>query len=201
MSTCDHQHEDFSQWYVTENVIDHLTCTAECELCGKTYIRYHFEVQKIQSNQTKWVGSSCILKYGIVVYDGEGKVLDSIGAGKKLNDLQEKCRFESCIKSLEALAEAEDNNYLSLALEYFKKNKYLSPKLAAIVAWRMKENEIDYSPSFFRVSFKRHQYQMDFSRMPTWKAHTIWDMLSPSQRKYAQQFHQPPKQERDSEAS
>lgn len=201
MSNHHDQNEDFSQWYVTENVIDHLKCTAECDLCGKTNIRYHFEVKKIQSDQTKWVGSSCILKYGIIVYDKEGKVLDSIGAGRKLNDLQEKCRFETCIKSLEALAEAEENKYLGLALEFFKKNKYLSPKLAAIVAWRMKENNIDYSPSFFRISFKRHQYQVDFSMMPTWKAHTIWQMLSPSQQKFAEQFHQPPKNKGDSKVS
>ncbi len=59
-------------------------------------------------------------------------------------------RLEACIKALQTLAAAENNDVLRSALEYYQRNKKLTPKLAFVVFWRLRANRIDHNPSFFK---------------------------------------------------
>ena len=45
-------------------------------------------------------------------------------------------QLESCIRTLEQLAAKESNPILSGALDYYRKNKKLTPKYAAVVFWK-----------------------------------------------------------------
>lgn len=174
----------FKEWFFTEKTHDHDTADATCELCGKEEIRYHFEIENEFTHNRLWVGSHCILKFGLSVYD-DGAVLSTKDARKKLDKLTKKMQLESCIKALESLAAAENNDILKSALEFYKLNKYLTPKFAFVVFWRLDENDIDYRPSFFKVSLRRQKYKDDLSEMPTSRVHKIWKALSPSQRELA----------------
>lgn len=103
-------------------------------------------------------------------------------------------RLESCIKALENVSQLENNKILKNALAYYLKNKYLTPKFAFVVFWRLKANKIDHHPSFFKVSLRRDSYKNDLAMMPLERVHMIWSALSASQRKIAIEYgHSAPK--------
>jgi hypothetical protein len=60
----------------------------------------------------------------------------------------QKMRLESCLKALRKLAGAENSDILENALAYYEKNKFLTPKLAFVVLWRLQHNKIDHSRKF-----------------------------------------------------
>jgi len=183
----------FKEWYFTESIEDHGKPIEDCELCNQELLRYHFEIKNKNTAKHLWVGSSCIIKFQVQVFDN-GVLLNAVGAKKKLNDLTKKMRLDSCIKALRELAISENNQILSNALEFYLKNKYLTPKFAFVVFWRLKRNNIDHSPSFFKVSLKKDKYKTDLANMPLDRVHTIWTALSSSQRKLAIRYgHSQPK--------
>jgi sugar diacid utilization regulator len=117
--------EALSEWYFTEKVEDHEVAEEDCELCNQEQLRYHFEIRNRFTNRHLWVGSSCILKFQVSVYDNNGVLLDKKSTAKKLDALRNKMRFDFCIKALRRLAESEENDILLNALNFYIKNKYL----------------------------------------------------------------------------
>jgi len=176
--------EAFTEWYFTENIEDHEIACEDCELCDQEQLRYHFEIKNRHTNSCLWVGSSCILKFQVQVFD-RGNLLDAKGSKKKLNDLKQKMRLDSCIKALSNLADQEPNDILSNALEFYLKNKYLTPKFAYVVFWRLSKNKIDHNPSFFKVNLQKDKYKRDLAQMQKDRVQKIWPALSSSQRKLA----------------
>ncbi|ABV87950.1 hypothetical protein [Shewanella pealeana] len=177
----------FGEWYFTDNIEDHEIANEDCELCDQEQLRYHFEIKNRRTNHHLWVGSSCILKFQVQVFEN-GILLDAKGSKKKLNELKQKMRLDSCVKSLRNLAETEDNVILNNALDFYLKNKYLTPKFAFVVFWRLSSNNIDHSPSFFKVSLKNDKYKQDLTQMDESRVHLIWPALTSSQRKLAIQY-------------
>ena len=176
--------EAFTEWYFTENIEDHEVANEDCELCDQEQLRYHFEIRNRHSNSCLWVGSSCILKFQVQVFE-KGILLDAKGSKKKLNALKQKMRLDSCIEALRKLAARESNDILKNALNYYLKNKYMTPKFAFVVLWRLSSNKIDHCPSFFKISLKKDKYKRDLIQMPKERVHVIWKALSSSQRKLA----------------
>jgi hypothetical protein len=174
----------FEEWSFTEATEDHGHPTETCQLCEQEALRYQFEIKNALTTKTLWVGSQCILKFGVSVFEG-GQKLTGVQAKKKLNRLMEQMRLESCIRALENLANTENNDILKSALQYYQKNKYLTPKFAFVVLWRLGKHKIDHSPSFFKINLKRSKYQDDLQNMPFSHVHTIWPALSSSQRQMA----------------
>ena len=184
--------EVFSEWSVTEHLIDHGTPCETCELCAQESLRYQFEIRNSLTSKTMWVGSQCILKFGVSVYD-KGRRLTPDAARLKLTRLMEQMRLESCIKALEALAVAEKNAILSNALKYFRQHKYLSPKQAFVVLWRLQRNRIDHNPSFFKIDLRHAKFKSDLKDMEESRVHVLWPALSAGQREIARRLgHQPP---------
>src|SRR5207342_1788394 len=144
----------FEEWSFTDRMIDHGEPIETCQLCEHEELRYHFEIKNALTKETLWVGSQCILKFNLSVFE-DGRRLSSAEAKKKLDRLTQKMRLESCIKALEKLAEAEGSDILSNALDFYKRNKYLTPKFAFVVLWRLQRNKIDHSPSFFKINLKK----------------------------------------------
>ncbi len=174
----------FKEWFFTDNIQDHETAEENCQLCDQEQLRYHFEIKNRITEKILWVGSSCILKFQVQVFE-RGTLLDAKAATKKLDELKKKMRLESCINALKKLAASENNNILSNALDFYTKNKYLTPKFAFVVFWRLSSNKIDHSPSFFKVGLNKDKYKKDLAEMPLDRVHMIWPSLSSSQRKLA----------------
>lgn len=184
--------EAFEEWSFTERTIDHGQPTETCQLCEQEDLRYHFQIQNSLTKRVLWVGSQCILKFGLSVFE-DGRRLSIGEATKKLDRLTQKMRLEACIRALETLAQVEESQILSNALSYYKSKKYLSPKFAFVVLWKLQSHHIDHSPSFFKINLKRKKYQEDLRTMKLSHVYTIWPALSSSQREMAVRMgHTPP---------
>ncbi|GLF16217.1 hypothetical protein ACM76R_30215 [Pseudomonas aeruginosa] len=184
--------EAFEEWSFTERTVDHEQPTETCRLCDQEQLRYHFEIRNALTQKTLWVGSQCILKFNLSVFEN-GRRLSSADTKKKLDRLMQQMRLNSCIKALEELAKKEENKILRSALDYYRKNKYLTPKFAFVVLWRLQANQVDHSPTFFKINLKKTKYQQDLAKMSLSQVHVIWPALSSAQRIKALQLgHTPP---------
>src|SRR6266566_1124058 len=182
----------FREWQFSGKTRDHEGSIATCELCEQEELRYQFEITNSGTHRRLWVGSQCILKFGVAVYEGAAR-LTPTQTKKKLTSLMAQMRLESCLKALHRLADAEDNDILRNALQYYKEHNHLTPKFAFVVLWRLAEHQIDHSPSFFKISLRRDKYQEDLRNMPSARVHRIWPALTISQRKLAVSLsHSPP---------
>ncbi|WP_196259761.1 hypothetical protein [Pelagibacterium limicola] len=182
----------FAEWTFTENTIDHEATIEICELCGQQDLRYHFEIANRYTKATLWVGSHCILQFGVAVLE-DGRQLSSDEARRRLAKLTQQMQLQGCVKALERLAAAEANPILTGALDYYRRNKKLTPKYAAVVFWKLQSFGIDHHPSFFQVELRRAQHIEDLRQMPTGRVHRFWGALSPAQRRKAIELgHRPP---------
>jgi len=130
--------EAFKEWSFTEITEDHEDVIENCQLCNQEQLRYHFEIKNEYTNERLMVGSSCILKFNVAVYEKDIR-LNEKDSKNKLDQFLKKMRLESCIKALEKLAISENNKILKSALIYYSEN-------------RLQKNNIDHSPSFFKIS-------------------------------------------------
>ena len=179
--------EAFEEWSFTENTVDHEEPIETCQLCDQEELRYHFEIKNALTHKCLWVGSQCILKFNLSVFEN-GRRLSPTDTKKKLDRLLQQMRLESCIRALEKLAASEQNQILESALAFYTKNKYLTPKYAFVVLWRLQQNRIDHSPSFFKVSLKKDRHKADLREMHLSRVHTIWPALTSAQRTVAIEF-------------
>lgn len=184
--------EAFEEWTFTDNTVDHEEPIETCQLCNQEELRYHFEIKNSLTKKCLWVGSQCILKFNLSVFE-EGQRLTPTDSKKKLNRLMKQMRLESCVKALSKLAETENHTILKNALSYYHKNKYLTHKFAFVVFWKLQSYDIDHTPTFFKISLRKQKYKNDLSEMTTDRVHKIWAALSSTQKKLATKMgHTPP---------
>jgi len=179
--------EAFEEWSFTESTVDHEEPIETCQLCDQEDLRYHFEIKNALTHKCLWVGSQCILKFNLSVFEN-GRKLSPTDSKKKLERLVQKMRLDSCIRSLQKLAGSESNVILENALVYYTRNKYLTPKYAFVVLWRLKANGIDHSPSFFKINLKTGKMKTDLREMKLGHVHVIWPALSSAQRGIAMEM-------------
>ena len=183
----------FEEWSVTENVVDHEKPEEMCELCGQESLRYHFEIRNSLNGNRLWIGSQCILKFDLSVFE-DGRVLSAADAKRKIQRMLEGMQQEACIRALEKVATVENNEILANAIQFFRKRKYLTPRLGFVVLWRLTKNRIEHNPSFFKIDLKHDRYKVQLREMDESRVHILWPALSSSQREMAERFgHHPPK--------
>jgi hypothetical protein len=176
--------EAFEEWSFTDNTVDHEEPIETCQLCDQEELRYHFEIRNSLTHKCLWVGSQCILKFNLSVFE-KGLRLSPGESKKKLERLIQQMRLESCINALRKLEASEKNDILTNALAYYIKNKSLTPKFAFVVLWRLKKHRIDHKPSFFKINLAKTKYKDDLRQMPEGRVHILWPALSSSQRSLA----------------
>ena len=57
--------EFFNQWHFTGRFVDHGSNSAVCGLCGNSKLRYHFLIAHRETGEALWVGSQCVLNFGV----------------------------------------------------------------------------------------------------------------------------------------
>jgi len=57
-------------WIFTEKARDCGASRGCCGVCGRRNLRFQFQVRNMKTHQSMWVGSSCILKFGLSVMSG-----------------------------------------------------------------------------------------------------------------------------------
>ncbi len=103
--------EAFEEWSFTDRTVDHEDAIETCQLCDQEELRYHFEIKNALTHKSLWVGSQCILKFNLSVFE-QGQLLLPTESKKKLNRLMQQMRLQSCINALQKLADSEKNEIL-----------------------------------------------------------------------------------------
>jgi hypothetical protein len=182
----------FREWKFTGSTEDYEQPIEICQLCGQDGLRYHFEIANELFGSRLDVGSECILKFQVPIFDGETE-LRPTEARRVLNQHMRRMRLESCIRALERLAGTEQNDILANALKYYQTHKALTPKYANVVFWRLQANKIDHDPTFFKVRLDTEKCRTDLKKMQHRDVLRIWKALTPPQRKKAAELgHLPP---------
>lgn len=176
--------EAFKEWSFTENTVDHEEPTETCQLCDQEDVRYHFEIRNALTGKTLWVGSQCILKFGVSVFE-DGRRLSATDAKKKLNKLIRKMHYDYCVRALSSLTYKDQGEALARALERYEMKKSLTPPQGAMVLWLLKKNNINHKPSFFAIDLRRETYKESLANLKPWQICAIWPALTPAQRKIA----------------
>jgi len=187
LSEADKVREALKEWSFNGESEDHDEPVETCELCGKHGLRYRFQIENRLNHNMLWVGSKCILRFGIPVYDENGRLLDQRGARRKLNDLIWKKQNESCVKALGCIAACETDyrEMLYDALNYYRLHEYLSLKYARVVFWRLEKYKIAHTPEFFKLRLRSQRDKDTLHAMPLRDVHMLWRALSPGQRRLA----------------
>jgi hypothetical protein len=176
--------EAFEEWSFTNETVDHEVATETCELCGHEKLRYHFGIGNRHTHRHLWVGSHCILQFNVAVVEF-GRLLSPRESERHLTKLKQQMQIQFCIRSLEKLATREGNSILSSALDYYCKNKKLTPKFANVVFWKLQQYGVEHHPSFFQIELKKLRHVEDLRTMPTERVHRFWGALSSAQRRKA----------------
>ncbi len=184
LSVADTVPEVFTEWMFTERAYDYGKPVKTCELCEQESLRYHFEIRNRFTQKTLWVGSQCILKYSVPVFEQGASVSDA-DAKKHLNLLMKKMQMESCLAALQRLAASEGSTVLQLALDYYRTNNVLSPKHAYSIFWRLSSHRIDHNPKAFKIDLKSEQLKQDLKAMAIHHVHSFWSALSTKQQELA----------------
>lgn len=184
LSVSTNMEEVFKEWVFTEVTEDYGSPSEICELCDKDHLRYHFQITNVHTKYNLNVGSDCIQKFEVPVYDN-GKILSKAQTKQKLDKLVRKMHEDSCTKALEALVKIDKHRALSGALSWFNKNKKLSPNYAEMVFRNFNQRGIDYDPKYFKISMSSTQHKEDLSKMNQTKIKTVWPALTTTQRESA----------------
>jgi hypothetical protein len=168
------------EWRFTGNITDNERTHVTCQFCGKEGLRYQFEVWNALTDVMMLVGSKCIFRFNVSVYNGDQR-LTPREAQKHLGGLTQSLQDEDCIKVFEQLVAKDAMKSLRGTYELYVRSLRLTPKQAALVFWRLEYNQIAYSPSFFRIRLGVSQ-QADLKAFPSYKVRLLWPALTTAQR-------------------
>lgn len=184
--------EDFKEavkeWFFTGAIVDYEAPTETCELCEKDEVRYQYEI-KNGLNNTLWVGSKCIDKFDITVFDENGNEVTE----KKEYYLQKQARKQHIINVFKKLDETKPKDKLQdwnkRELDVWCINQYnekgkLNPKIINYLFLRLDEEGIFYDKRFFAVNLNSHENKRLLANLETHQFERIKKALSPSQQKY-----------------
>lgn len=168
------------EWYFAHYIKDNGTPCMTCELCGHSNLRYQFLIKNRLNNQFMYVGSECVLKWDIEIKENGIKIL---GEKRKqlLDATVQDVRRKRCLQFLQKLVTQLDEPILKNALSFYDKNHYLTPKFAFVVLWKLKQNNIDHEPSFFKIYIRTKKCKQDLLDMEFSKVKVIAEALNSNQ--------------------
>ncbi len=164
------------EWEHTSVVIDHLFPVETCQLCEHANLRYHFEIVNRETKATLQVGSSCIEKFGIRVYDKTGKELHGKERKKQLG-LEINTKKENLVfASLLELWKRRDKNRERVTVytrEYQDYGKF-SPKNLLYLFQQMNAQGVDYVPHIHKVTLRSKKDREYLYRISEADRELIW---------------------------
>lgn len=179
------------EWVFTGEIVDHETPSEICELCEKDELRYHFEI-KNKLDQSLWVGSKCIEKFDITIFDENG---NEVTENKEVY-LQKQARKKH-IKSVFINLEKTDgkgktNGRNNKELDIYCIDRYnaegrLDPKMLNYLFKRLDEEGIFYDMRFFAISLRSGESKTKLLSLNKEQFERIMKALSLTQRKYYEQ--------------
>ena len=181
----------FREWHWTGDTEDYGHPTEICELCEQESLRYHFQIKNDQTKGVLQVGSQCILRFDVAVYEN-GRRLSLNEAKTKLNATLRGMQHAACVRALRDVLAREPNAILESALARYEAHDALTPKQINVVFWRLGVNHIEFNPSFFKVDLSKTKLKVDLMTMRDYERARVWQAMTSSQRSAAIRFGAPP---------
>jgi hypothetical protein len=193
------------EWEFTGTVIDHLTSNHRCQLCEGENLRYHFEINnKIKQENSLLVGSSCIKKFDITVFDESGKEIFGSQKSSFLKNIIDQKKQELMldeVRSLWKVSTLEEKKTIEYCINEYKIKNCFSPNELNKLFSLMKKHEIDFTQVLFKVSL-RSQFELNrLLNMPDYERSRILPCLSVHQKKRFSEKKKQVKAEQDLKSS
>jgi hypothetical protein len=178
------------EWYYTGYFYDYEAACEICQLCGKTELRFHFEIYNPLTTHALLVGSECIKRFEIETVDEAGRRVGAAEAARRVNRdrrwLVENARQRRQTRAILDLARIGDftDEKVASFLSYINDRSALTPSQAYFLLWRMAERRIEHRPSDFKVTIKRDREKAQLIEMSDYKLRTLCPALSISQKRW-----------------
>jgi len=173
------------EWFYTGTGFDHITPSETCQLCEKTGLRYHFEIKNKHTENILLVGSSCILRFDIAVYDEDGELLRGKEKEKKLSAKIREFKTQSALEALRQLWKIDKKNrqLIESYVQSFRVNKGFSPDQLSFLFKQLQANDIEYEPTCYRATLRSKRDRDNLLEMSEDDVKLIWKSLSASQKR------------------
>ncbi len=173
------------EWEHTGKVIDHGAAVENCQLCDRQQLRYHFEIFNRFTSKTKMVGSSCIKKFDIIVFDDHGNKLEGEvrerWLKKEIAERQKEMMLEP-LRELWSVAE-ECRDIIEWCLDGFESLNGFSPARLCFLFQQMGEREIKFNPPLYKIVLRSYDDKMELVQLTSEELTLIWPSLSPQQKR------------------
>ncbi len=166
-------------------VVDHLASNESCQLCEQSNLRYHFEIANQTTRNSLQIGSSCIEKFNIAVYDDEGNKLQGKDVLKQLNKEINVKQQEMMLEPLRGLWKRSDDDVqyiIERCVEKFDLYKGFAPKDLLYLFKQMDGDEIPYPPNIYKVLLRSNVDKKFLFGISETDKNLIWASLSTSQK-------------------
>ena len=178
--------EALSEWQFTGHVIDYDNREIECELCEHPDLSHHYEIKNKNNENKLLVGSKCILKFQeISICDEKGNFVTDQDERKIYLEkaLKEKLR-EIMLEPLRKawLKNKLNRDFIENNAKQLKKGKGVSPNTLVTLFKFMRELNVSYKPSLYKISLRSYEDQIELDLMEGENRALILESFSSSQR-------------------
>lgn len=173
-----------SEWAHTGVVTDYGYAIESCQLCDHPQLRYHFKIVNRHTQASLQVGSSCIERFNITVYDGAGHELQGAARSKQLQVEIAAIQQEMALEPLRQLWEQREDSQEEIehfVLDYQRRGGF-SPRQLLSLCKQMTDQGIQYLPHLFKVVLRSNADKDSLYSMAAADKALIWDSLSSSQK-------------------
>lgn len=171
------------EWKHTGLVIDHGAPIEVCQLCEHEQLRYHFEIRNHHTAKTLMVGSSCIKKFDIPVYDDDGNELCGKAKDDRLKDEVREKHEEMMLEPLRELWKVakQERDVIRGYVGEFESRGGFSPAHLLFLFQQMNEQGILFQPQLFKVLLRSWEDKRQLLQMSEDERACIWSSLSVQQ--------------------
>ncbi len=177
-----------SEWDYFGDFHDNEVSNATCQLCGQTNIRYEFQIVNRNNQNTLLVGSECITKFGITVYDDYGNRITGYSAKARVSSDRRKlvasAKTQGVINALVTLMSKDKEFDFHKFISYYQERGAFTPKQLNLVMWRLNKFRISHEKSHFKLVMQRDREKQQLLQMEEWQLNQIKPCLSPAQREW-----------------
>jgi len=181
-------HEAIPEWDFLNRVQDYGDLRVTCELCEQEDLRWHYEISNHLTHYILQIGSRCIIRFNVAIFDENGRRVDRMDAEKQLAKARDKYIGDSCIKALTVLVAVRRAEVFRHALEYYMEHNALTPKFAYIALSTLRDHRIPHRPDYFKITLRKLRRKDDLAAMDSAHVHVIWPALSRLQRDLAIEY-------------
>lgn len=176
------------EWFYTDELMEYEEPEEICELCEKDGLRYHFQI-KNEIGNVLWVGSKCIEKFGITIFDENGVEITENKEAYLINQAKKKHIKEVVLRlgNVRPVGEKQGHSIEKLdnyCIQNFYESGKFDAKMINYLFIRLEEERIRYRANCFKIDLRSDESKRKLLGLKMIQYKRIEGALSISQRKY-----------------